>query len=211
MEKIKWVILGILLLVLVVVIVRNPDVEEEVIQENHAKIQVSISDVLPEVMSAVKIEQGEYILYLDNFQVIEGRGKGWHIGFSRPVAEKEMILLFDVVDTSETIFTSGFPQEIWYSLFSESNTLPHKPLYRGSFRLGYKKRLTTTTFNEDLIPLLEFNCRIDTAWVSDSVGGMKMSFNATHSELLHKVYGMKYSVSGTFHIHNAPLTKRTIQ
>jgi hypothetical protein len=211
MEKLKWIILGILLLVLVFVIFRNPDIEEEIVQENHAKIQVTISDILSETSTEIKIEQGEYILYLDDFQVIEGNGTGWHISFSRPVGDKEMILQFDVVDTSGTVFTSEYPQEIFYSLYRENRSLPHQPLYRGFFKMGYKKRLTSATFQEDLIPMLEFSCKIDTAWTSDSLGALQMSFNATHSELLHSVYGMKYSISGTFNIDNASVSKRLIQ
>ncbi len=212
MEKIKWIILAVLLLVMVFVIFRSPKVEEEVRDENHINITISINNFNTETSSTIKIEEGDYVLYLDEFQYIEGKGTGWHISFTRPSADREMIVQFDAVDTSGHVFSSEFPQEIVYSLQNDKRTsLKHAPLLRGSFNVGYKKRITQNTIREEMIPMPEFRCLIDTAWTSDSTGGIQMSFQATHSDLLRDVFGMQYSMSGKVQIENAPLIKRTIQ
>jgi hypothetical protein len=211
MEKLKWIILGILLIVLVVVIFRSPDVDENETTDNHVRLTVRHNEIINTAGKRILVDKGDYILYLNEFQKTEGKGVGWHISFSRPAGEQEMIFVFDAVDTSGTIFHEHYPQYVFHSPFQKFIPGDQPPLLRGSFKLGYQKRISQTMFHEDLIPLLEFSCRIDSVWGPESGTGFQMRFAATHSGLLHQVYGLKYYISGSFHIENATLTKRIIQ
>jgi len=211
MEKLKWIILGILLLVMVVVIFNTPDVQEENVYENHAKFTITYSDVITREGKTNFINEGEYILFLDDFQLIEGFGSGWQMHFSRPFGNKTMIFIFDAVDTSGTIFDSGFPQKFVHSPLENKTPQGQIPLYRGSFKVGFKKQITENTYFEDYIPMVEFSCNIDTSWVADTTGGFAMSFHATHSALLHEVYGMKYNLQGEIKINNGRLLRRELQ
>ena len=211
MEKLKWIILGILLLIVVVVIFNTPDIHEEDVFENQAKVTVSYSDVITREGKTNFIHEGEYILFLDDFQTIEGFGSGWQIQFSRPFGNKTMFLVFDAVDTSGSIFSSKFPQEFVHSPLENKTPQWQAQLYRGSFKIGFKKQISDNSYFEDYIPMVEFSCKIDTSWVSDTLGGFVMNFQATHSSLLHEVYGMRYNLKGEIQINNGRLYKREIQ
>ncbi len=208
MNKLKWIILGILLLVLVVVIFQSPQVMEEDTPQNHANISVEVTHVNNDNKQVHLVEPGDYILYLDQFQKIQGNGTGWHIRFTRPAGDKEMVLIFDAVDTSGTIFSDSFPQK--FSGFSPEKefTANHPQLYRSSFQIGYNKRISENMFQEDLIPMMDFSCQIDTSWANDTTGGLRMHFTATHSSLLEEIYGARYSLTGTFQIDSAVLLNR---
>jgi hypothetical protein len=211
MEKLKWIILGILMLVMVVVIFNTPDVNEEIVYENHAKITMTYSDVITREGKTNFINEGDYILFLDEFQIIEGYGSGWQMHFSRPFGDKTMIFIFDVVDTSGTIFNTDFPQEFVHSPTENKTPQWQIPLYRGSFKIGFKKQINDNSYFEDYIPMVEFSCKIDTSWAKDTTGGFLMSFYATHTALMHDVYGMKYNLKGVININNARLFRRELQ
>jgi hypothetical protein len=210
MEKIKWIIIGVLAIILIVVIVRQPSVEQESTLDNHVKFTISYSDIDENVKKPKLIQEGEYVLLLDEFQKIEGRGTGWHIRFSKPHADKYMILIIDMVDTTSTIFQSDFPQTIEYSAYADVNS-PLNSLHRGSIKVGFSQQKSAGITQEDIIPMLQFACRIDTSYVQDKIGGMTMSFRANHSEMLKAVYGFHYNLEGQFDIHDAPISPRVLQ
>ncbi len=211
MNRLKFVILVILFGFLVFIIFYKSEISEEDTLTNYAIVEVSYSDVNPNTEKTKFIEEGEYILHLDEFQTVEGRGTGWHISFTRPLEDKDLILIFDAVDTSGNIFTDAFPIRVYKTLDEQHNDKKYNKLYRGYFKIGYMKRISKSYFHYDVIPMHNFDCIIDTAWIADTLGGIEMRYNANHSKLIEEVYGMRLNISGTFHINNAVLSKRILQ
>jgi len=211
MEKFKWIILGILLIVLAVVVFRKPEIKEETAEKDHVTFKVSHTEKTQELKSPAVIKEGEYVLYPEEFQKIEGKGNGWHLRFSRPVDDKEMILEFDIVDTSGLLLNPVFPVQLYHDPYQLTLPGNQPPLRRGSFSVGYMHQTSKNTFQEDFIPMIQFSCVIDTAWTADSLGGIRMSFNATHSDMLKEVYGMRYSVSGMIDIDSLKFSTRIVQ
>jgi len=211
MEKIKWIILAVLGVTLVVVIFLSSKDDKVEIRNNYAEIEISYSQVLPGGGKVQLLKEGKYTLFLEEFQQIEGKGSGWHLRFSAPEVEREMILVFDVVDTTGQLFTDFYPQKIAYKSDIDSVIKSQPELYRGSFLVGYLRRLSEKELHEDVVPMLDFKFTIDTAWVKDEVGGFRMSFSATHSDMLADVYGMRYVMNGIIDVDSAKVTKRILQ
>jgi hypothetical protein len=212
MEKLKWIILIALIVILAGVIFMNSKEESEVKKENYAEIDISYPEITTREGKTILLMDGKYTLFLEEFQIIEGKGTGWHLRFSAPEKDREMILVFDAVDTTGHLFTDSFPQKFGYSTKQNSDAQKkQEQLYRGSFLVGYVRKLSDNQFQEDVVPMLDFTCIIDTAWVEDTIGGFRMSFSATHSDLLADVYGMRYLMRGTMNVDTAKVTKRILQ
>lgn len=211
MEKLKWLIIFVMLMVLVAVIFRKRTAKEESEQmKNYAEIQLSHSEIDADKNRTPLIEEGKYVLQLDEFQQINGGAVGWHMEFSMPLGEKEMILEFDLADTSGIFNNPVFPLQIRSDLIKGITSENHDPLYRGYFKVGFVTKISSNESQEEIIPMLDFSCTIDTCWSGDSTGGFQMKFSATHSELLQEIYGLRYSIAGTVDLNEAVLTKRTI-
>lgn len=210
MERLKWIILALLLLILVFVIFFRPAARKKNHPENYVKFRIDHT-VAEGNTDIPLIKQGEYLLPLEEFQIIEGRGNGWHISFAEETEQGKLIFTFDAVDTSGGLFSSGFPVTIQHSPYTGSISAGLVQLYRGSFNVGYVKRIDNSNFQEDIIPMLDFSCTIDTAWTSDSLGGMQMAFTAQSSEFLTEALEIQYSMKGKIEINNARSSRRIIQ
>jgi hypothetical protein len=212
MEKLKWILLAVLLIVLVIVVFYNPKKQSDVrSQNNTAVIRIEHTEINADLTPSKKIEEGEYILNLEEFQVIEGKGEGVYLRFSLPINDREMIMTFDIVDTTGDIFRDIFPLRISQKVSGSNDSAGIGKLFRGSFNTGYFYHVKNNRYQEDVIPMPDFSCRIDTMWFSDSLGGIRMNFSATHSEFLVLVYGMRYILTGSVDISDAKITRRIIQ
>lgn len=211
MEKIKWLIIAFLVVIIAIVIFFNSGAEENETLKNYTEFEITYSDIVTREGKPLILKEGTYQLFLEEFQIVEGKGRGWHLRFSAPDQDREMILEFDVVDTSGTILTDNYPQVFNFTGYEDSLTDDQPKLYRGSVFIGYTKRISENLLQEDVIPMLNFHCRIDTAWVNDTLGGFVMSYKATHSDVLADVYGMRYQIQGTMNVDSARITNRILQ
>ncbi len=211
MEKIKWLIIAFLIAIIAFVIFFSSTAEEKEPLKNYTEFEVSCSDIVPREGKPIILREGTYQLFLEEFQIVEGKGKGWHLRFSAPDHGKEMILVFDAVDTTGTILTDNYPQVFSFSSSGDSLENNKPVLFRGSVLVGYSKRISENYIQEDVIPMLNFHCRIDTAWVNDTIGGFVMRYKATHSDVLADVYGMRYQIQGTMNVDSARITRRILQ
>lgn len=211
MEKLKWLFISLLLAILVVVIFYTPSIKDSRDGKNQALISIKHLNLGSNNYRRIIVEEGEYTLFLQEFQRISGRGDGWRLLFSRPYEGYEIFMIFDIVDTSGFIMDSIYPKNIFYSNYEKYNYLNTHSFLRGSFRVGYTKKHDNIIIEEDFIPMMIFSCKIDTAWVQDTIGGMKMSFYATHSDLMEGAYNMRYAMQGNLSIDSASAYKRIIQ
>ena len=212
MEKLKWLILFSLLMILGVVIFRKSEVSKEEVSTNYANVNVKIQNLSKDkAKTNLYIEEGNYIFPLESFQIIEGFGQGWNIKFSMPFKDKQIIMVFDIVDTTNINFYEGkFPITISTASNNFLN-IKKSMLYRGSFMIGFWERVSSSYSKEEIVPMTKFICRIDTAWKNDTIGGLKMDFIASHSSLLEDIYGLRYSINGNIFIDNNTYTRRIIQ
>lgn len=225
MEKLKWVFLGVLLVVLIVtIIVTNyqPSTSaEKPVFNNYAIIYLTFDG--QQEQKTLKFLPGKYVLSLDRMEIFQSPYSGWHLNFVDSINQTQRrVFICDIVETTGQL--SDINSRICFAKFIDKQVplLPvslqkmfncdtfHLQFYRGFFQYGFIEQ-EKNYIREETIHFYNFFCYIDTLWYNDGYAGMKMAFVATPVELISMVYKGNYILSGFIHIGQSSVVQRLIQ
>lgn len=209
MEKIKWIILALLAIVLLVVVFFNKD-ENLPKLSNFVEFSVKHIDKKDSNIEGSLINEGNFVLLLDEIQIVKENALGFHIEFSLPVDKEKMIFVFDLVDTSSVLQNKNFPYSFTNSNYFAEHKAPLVNFYRSYAKIGFSQTLSTTFKKENTVHFVSLFSIVENFVIDEDKVNLELSFIITHSDLLEDIFKFRYLVSGKISISNAHFTERVI-
>lgn len=224
MEKFKFIIITILLVVLALTIFLKNQKKDQTIEsqlKNYAIVNITFEGKTED--KQLKFLPGRYFFSLSRFEIVQDPYFGWHLSFLDTVSESiYRIFSFDLVETSNLLKTANFPVTFskkvdtllpvtpkWFFSGENLNHL-YLDFFRGYFQYGYIRK-HNNIFDEETLMLVNFYVFIDTLWVEKHRAGIKMAFVATPMQLISSLYGGNYLIYGLINIEEAFISPRYIQ
>ena len=209
MEKFKWVIIILLALVLVFVVFFNKNSNEPKVS-NFVEFSVKHTEKATNDDISSLINEGNYLLLLDEVQIINENAFGFHLKFSLPLEHESMVFVFDMVDTTSIFDSKKFPIIFTNSSYFSTQDIPLVQFYRSYAKVGFSKTISPTFSRENTLPFINIYAKIEKLEIIDDKLSLELNFNLTHSDLLLDVLKFRYLISGKISITEAIFTERII-